>query len=213
MDSNAAFPSVMAGVSSCLTLPAPKPKDGGSDDNARGSAPALIGAIYLFVRTRLVGKELDGSGYVSAKRKLLRILEDARSDEELRASLLAKSKGQSEDFSDWVAATNKDLESWMLKIVDEGWLELDWFSNVVQGAGLGCGDIVDNAVGASGDTDHSPDQTIVSNDGLQSGLGTMIQPSLDYLSEKKKGEYLIWKAGIMARIDEIQTRSNVMDTT
>lgn len=210
MGAPAAIPSVLAGVTSCLTLPSPIPtergkhgKEGEQDEIFK--TPALIAAVYFFVRTRLLGREVDGKSYSAEKRGVLDILESARKDEEMKAGIAAKTKGKEAEWEDWSAVKSKDVDTWLMKISTKGWLELDWFQNVVLGSGLGVnGDVV-----VDDEADKEGQEEGRERDGkdvLQAGLGTMMQDRVDYLSERKRQDYKLWKEGIMARIEELTER-------
>lgn len=54
---------------------------------------------------------------------------------------------------------------------------------------------------ASRDTEDEPGAA-----GLLPGLGTMFQPALDWLSEERRAEYVVWKQGIMSEIDSLEMK-------
>jgi origin recognition complex subunit 6 len=127
-----------------------------------------------------------------------------REDAELAKKIQKKAK-EEDMWEGWEKIGTKDVDSWLIQIPSRGWLELDWFENIVEGAGLE----VKDGLGQNG---HSVDAVLesmaegggVAKDVLQAGLGTMMQDRVNYLSERKRAEYKIWKEGIMARIEEIE---------
>lgn len=43
--------------------------------------------------------------------------------------------------------------------------------------------------------------------GLRSGLGTMFQDSVDWLSEERRRAYKVWERNVRARCAEIESRA------
>ncbi|KAL8736116.1 MAG: hypothetical protein Q9181_002531 [Wetmoreana brouardii] len=197
----AAPPHVYAGVSSILTLPPPAQQsmdDGRMDHLRRMSMEALIVAVYVLVCTRLLGVELDFKEYPAQRDEALSIISQFR-------------KGDEPTISVEPAAVNE----WLREIGQGGWNELDWFANVVEGAGLS---LEDSEVKAADDSDNSntdednglagkkrkPDWEKEEQSFLQPGLGTMMQERVDYLSEEKRADYQRWKKDILARIERME---------
>lgn len=167
----AAPPHVYAGVSSVLTFSAPV--DHSIEDEhmkrlQRLGVEALIVAVYILVRTRLSGVETDTNRYPAERDEILDILGELRSVEEP---------------SDVLDPTKVD--EWMREIQRGQWLEMDWFENIGQGAGLD----LDHAQGRKSDvsddsdidgdedflvTKHRSDRFTVKKPFLQPGLGTMV---------------------------------------
>ncbi|KAL8713060.1 MAG: hypothetical protein Q9220_002920 [cf. Caloplaca sp. 1 TL-2023] len=197
----AAPPHVFAGVSSVLTLPSPVEPT--SDDDQierlrRLSVDALIVSIYILVRTRLSGIETDPKAYPAQRDEALAILTQLHNSDQPLAG----------DLQD-------QANDWMREIGKGRWTDLDWFANVVQGAGLGLGKDNPNQNGEPDDSGVDEDDELIDTTGaftqdltetdfLQPGLGTMMQDRVDYLSAKKRAEYRVWKKDLLARIDRME---------
>ncbi|KAL8705069.1 MAG: hypothetical protein Q9201_001795 [Fulgogasparrea decipioides] len=194
-------PHVYAGTSSILTLPPPAQQGMGDGrmDHLRGmSVEALIVAVYILVRTRLLGVELDFKEYPAQRDEALSIVSQFRNGDEPTLSVQP-------------AAVNE----WLRGIGQGGWTELDWFANVVEGAGLGLEDSGVKAAGDSDDNDTDEDNDLAQtkcksaweseeHSFLRPGLGTMMQERVNYLSEEKCADYQNWKKNILARIERME---------
>jgi len=145
----AAPPHVLAGVCSILTLPLPLPVSGlggqgvsystgtgtgtgmgtGTADEGprkRDKIAALIIAVFLFVATRLVGRETSGGEY--SRRKEIGI-----------QALRGVGGGGGGGGEDGEEIEGRDVDGWVREIGARGWQTLDWFANVREGSGLGFG--------------------------------------------------------------------------
>jgi origin recognition complex subunit 6 len=135
---------------------------------------------------------------------MLDTLKKFREDEEVTESIRKKLHGKKNTaWEGWEDVGTKDVDSWLLHISARGWLNLDWFENIVEGSGLG----VKDASGQAEDGEMllaRSRSTGGNNDLRQRGLGTMMQDRVDYLSEKKRAEYKIWKESITTRIEEMK---------
>jgi origin recognition complex subunit 6 len=200
----AAAPHILAGVTTILTLPSPKSTEdqrGESASDKKDKLPALIAAVNFFVGTRLRGRETTGSEYTSQRKAILQALAALKDDAELEAKI--KASGNSANaWSGWETVEKKDIDAWLLEISSRGWLKLDWFENISEGSGLDIGP--DDLEVDENDASQSDDEVTEGTRTLRTGLGTMMQDRVDYLSDKKRAEYRIWKEGIMARIEEIE---------
>jgi origin recognition complex subunit 6 len=128
---------------------------------------------------------------------------------ELFASLLAKALETAE-----LDTPAEEVEEWIKKMNSEGWCRgQDWWDSVPE-------DVMDGEeVEAEQQDEVEEDDLVVSRsrrkrhleedaeddlgDVLLPGLGTMMQDSVDWLSEEKKLSFLDWKDGIMRRIRSI----------
>lgn len=212
----AAPPHVLAGVTSILTLPPPHvatSRSGTAGQRKTDKIPALIVAVYLFVAARLSGEETSSDDYVRKRDTVMSALREVEVGKERRETITAR-----------------DVDLWLMEVNENGWQTLDWFDNIGEGTGLGLhGTDEGNEVDEDSHVvvERTPlKQTIVAmrapkRDTLQPGLGTMVniptgvvfynlltivqmQDKLDYLSEERRLDYLEWKAGILARIQEIK---------
>jgi origin recognition complex subunit 6 len=179
-------------------------------EDKKDKIPALIAAVYFFVGTRLSGRETTGQEYISQRKAVLGTLTILREDEELGEKIRGKVKNGSE-WEGWEKVGTKDIDAWLLEISTRGWLKLDWFENIIEGAGVEGKD--DAGQVEADDEAHPPlpGEEVENKDVLQSGLGTMMQDRVDYLSEKKRAEYKIWKQGILARMKQIERGEQAMD--
>lgn len=210
----AAIPSVIAGVTSILTMPSPIPTERGkyapgSEEEAAAAlpefkTPALIAMVYFFVKTKLLGKEIGGKDYGEGKKVALTILEKARQDEELKSAMAKKMTKDSDWMRDWEYISRKDIDTWLPEIAGKGWLELDWFANIQAGAGI------------SGNTETEPGtprkdkrRKIEPAEFLQAGLGTMMQDRVDFLTDKKRQEYEAWSQAVLQTISDMRKTQDV----
>ena len=119
----AAPPHVFAGVSSILTTSPPYQQSMTDDDLERLrslTVESLIVAVYMLVRTRLSGVETDPSTFSEQRDTALTVLIQVRNGEETSTAIDPTS-----------------VIDWMQEIRRGRWTELDWFSNITVGAGLG----------------------------------------------------------------------------
>jgi origin recognition complex subunit 6 len=219
LNSPAAAPHVLAGVTSVLTLPSPASV--GEQDRAKDKkdkVPALLAAMFLFIRTRLVGQATSGKEYTKLRQLVLNALARARADQELGEKIYKTGNvSKDKEWEKWEDVSTKDIDAWLLEVSSKGWLQLDWFGNIVEGSGLEA-DVPEGADEADEADELMPDVADPEGNGTeedmsQDGLGTMMQDRVDYLSEKKRAEYKVWKDGIMARIEELEAmEAEKMDT-
>ena len=195
----AAPPHVFAGISSIHPAAKHIPDIADELDLA-----ALIVAVTFFVSSRLSGVTIRSDQLVQK----MNIAQDTMKD-------IAQERSEIKEI------TEPQIRVHMRMIVDQKWIEMDWFKNVKMGSGLGLED------------DHSSDdsQTATSSEPdddsnalgrseqqrrlhqandveyLQPGLATMMQPKVDYLSDESLNEYEIWEAGIRRRMDRMKNAS------
>ena len=79
----AATSHILEGVTTILTLPSPPLSNDGENqkEDKKDKIPALIAAVYFFVRTRLSGRDTSGEEYVSQRKVVLSTLAKLREDE------------------------------------------------------------------------------------------------------------------------------------
>lgn len=175
---------VFAGVSSILTLPAPRPSLDISLDNdsSKVNIASLIIVIYLLVVTRLSGKEMLAEEFIRLRGLAITLIHDSGIPE------------ASEEVADSDEVVTR-VVNWMRDIGAQGWTELDWFTNVGEGAGLRVDEsqAMDGAKAGSEVDDvnsRSPDSlqavghmNLLFDDGeeyvLRPGLGTMVRSAHD----------------------------------
>ncbi|KAL8642080.1 MAG: hypothetical protein Q9228_001190 [Teloschistes exilis] len=195
----ATTPHVFAGVSSVLTLPPPNYPEFGDDRILRlrqMSVEALIVAVYILVRTRLSGSGLNTKDYALQRDKALAIVSELRHGD-----------------NQGVTLESGVVNEWLVEIARGCWRELDWFTNVEEGADAGAraSEVEDSDKYDSSHTDDDEgfvsrnrglDWQIEEASFLQPGLGTM--DKFDYLSDEKRAKYQRWKKGLLARIEQIE---------
>ena len=210
LEARGATAHVLAGVSSVLTLPTPKPEKG--EGKEKEKVPALVAAVYILVHTRLIGREISGKEYVALRRGILAGLKALRVDEEVTKKVEGEEAGEA-GWKGWAEVMGKDVDGWLMQLSSRGWVELDWFENIESGAGVEGPETRDEPmddVEDNGDVDEEDD----GEDESIMGLGTMMQDRVDYLSARKREEYRIWKEGILERLEEIERqRAEDMDTS
>ncbi|KAL8931000.1 MAG: hypothetical protein Q9208_000101 [Pyrenodesmia sp. 3 TL-2023] len=201
LEAPSAPPHIFSGVSSILTLPPPAPEsfDATQMERLRNlSVEALVIAVYVLVRTRLLGVETDPNGYSAQRDDAVMAMSELRADDEPSIRLDSAS-----------------VDCWMREINKSRWTDMDWFENVGEGTGLAIDRILTGSDDSLNKSDVDEDETLVhgghsSNSFLaekpylQPGLGTMMQPRVDYLSEEKRADYRKWKRDILARIENME---------
>lgn len=220
LQAEGAAPHILAGVTTVLTLPSPASISATTEASERkdkkDKLPALLAAVNFFVGTRLSGRETSGKEYTAQRADVLRTLKELRDDPTLQEKLLQARQGKGKRpqntgndaeavWEGWEPVGSKDVDAWLLEISTQGWLKLDWFTNIVEGAGLqrrAIGENDDDELDGASDAEDELEES--GSGALRTGLGTMMQDRVDYLSEKKRKEYMVWKQGIIARIEEIE---------
>lgn len=208
-------PHLFAGLSSVLTLACGALKNGKlepDDDNFvailapenekdggfRNRINTLVVALYLVVsahRAEQNSEPVDVDQYISMSRNALDSL-GVTSPEAL-----------------------DEVDVWLSLLMTHGWTKgQEWFDNIPitdssDEHHVNHGDVDENDYDDVHDDDgdgHIAKRqraTVWAKDtrgGLLPGLGTMMQPKIDWLSDEKRAEYRIWKRGIMAQIHEIE---------
>jgi hypothetical protein len=158
----AAVPHILAGVTTILTLPSPPPS------NYRGKndkTPALIAALYFYVRTKLSGRETSGQEYGSQRNRVLSTLAKLKEDQTRyvaykilcnyvvnyssrlpdssvhqkdKTEVYKEPTSEGVEWEGWEKVRAKDVDAWLVEISEAhgGWVKLDWFKKIVEGAGL-----------------------------------------------------------------------------
>ncbi|KAL9098228.1 MAG: hypothetical protein Q9163_006078 [Psora crenata] len=198
LEAPAAPHHIYAGVSSVLAMQSHE--DTPTVKSQAIKLPALIIVIYFLVRTRLAGVATPSELYVNQRELALAMMKElATQDIEL-------------DKID-----NADIDDLMRQVGTRKWTEMDWFSNIQLGSGVGTPQDDANPVNDVSSGDEEGEDTFVlgmrgtcgslGNSGhryLQPGLGTMMQDKVDYLSDERRRDYLGWKTDILLRISELE---------
>lgn len=191
METPVAAPHVLAGVSSVLTLPCPS---GGQE--MVGKIPALVAAVWFFVMQESTGKETSGKEFAARCKAILGLFKGFREDD----VVVGKVGDEEEGWKGWEVVVPKEVKSWVREITSNGWLELDWYTNINSG---------DAAANLEEDDDENPgNRTVVKKE----GLGTTMQDRYDYLSQENRAEFAMWKETMLGTIDDL-IKDGIMDTT
>ena len=203
------MPHVWAGVESVLYLPCPKDLDGEDEkmqeDKMEGKLPALVAAVWFYAVIRLTGKETNKKDLFEWKKGVLKVLRGLKEDE----VMLAKIGDEDGDWEGWEHVTMTNLNNWISEIIEKGWSEMEWYTNIEAGSGAS------GAVEVEEEGEDEEEEVIepASKRMQRAGLGTMLQSKFDYLSEEKRNEYAVWKDVILAQIDDQIVQGEDMDTT
>ncbi|KAL3455446.1 origin recognition complex, subunit 6 [Aspergillus heterothallicus] len=211
-------PHIFAGVSSILYFidneeefdegateflePVMTTKDKEKDEDFKELVNALIVAVYFLVLARRrTPSESATDIVVEEPRKM-----DKKTFSEMRQTALV-----SLGLSHSVRRHREDVEQWIASIMEQNWAHgKEWFENVPQAGELDGDEAYLSDEGGDDKrqrTLQGERSSLVLNDtrlGLLPGLGTMVQDRVDWLSPEKREDYLEWKAGIMARIEQIE---------
>lgn len=189
-----AIPHVMAGVESVLSLQSPAQQDrkGKKKVPKEGQIPALIAAVWFFVSCRMLGTDLDGTEYVNRRNVVLDVFTEIEEDDILKQKLEGDTSGMA-----WETVGEKDLRLWMNELVEEKWVDQDWFMNIEKGELNG---IVDEL---EGDSEVLLYSTRSKEELRKAGLGTMLTREYDFLSEENRLAYKQWKKAMLVKIDEM----------
>ncbi len=170
-----------------------------TDEWVNGNLVALLGALYLYVWRGVTshGKDLDQAEYVRFRKALVTALKKARETVEIPPS---KTVGGDDDdeVGPWVGWTDirvKDLDTAALRINRHGWLEMNWAAGIQDLVRME-EEAEDRDMADEADTRPEPRQVRKAD--------TMFQERYDYLSERRRKDYAIWKQGILARIKELE---------
>jgi origin recognition complex subunit 6 len=202
-DAGKAVPHVWAGVESVLFLPCPKDlasqKGVKESDKMEGKIPALVGTIFFYVFAALEDRQTNKKELFEEKKRVLKILCGLKAD----GAVVSKVGEGDEGWLGWEIVAMKDMNVWISEIVEKGWLEMEWRSNVVDGSGASgrVEEIGDWEVEV--DVEEEDDEVMerASRRMRRTGLGTMMQPKFEYLSDDKREEYAMWKEAMLVKIN------------
>lgn len=205
----AAASHALAGVTSVLTLPQPRPNDVGQESR-KGMIPGLLAAVFIMTRTRLLGVQTSGKEYIALRRTVLDTMIELRNDKELKARVESIQKGKAA-WEGWEEVKGRDVDGWLMELSAKGWTDLDWFGNIGNGAGLEVpevgGDVDRTMVYDDDDVDMDDggqDGDFGEMEGMFYGAGSMLQDKYDYLTARKREEFRVWKEGVMKRVEEFE---------
>lgn len=157
---------IFAGVSSILTLSSYESNNKEKSADSLKNIPALIMVVLLTVYIRLAAVEITADECSKLKKAGFAILQD----------YLGQEMAQ-QDIND------ADFGNLILKTKESGWREMDWFENIIPGAGLSLGSAAEEAneegskneeIMLEEDLLSFHNKTGSSKGFLQAGLGTMV---------------------------------------
>ncbi|KAF2260846.1 hypothetical protein CC78DRAFT_536144 [Lojkania enalia] len=148
---------------------------------------ALIAVIFFYVLSRISDQEITPEQFEEWRDSAVEVL-------------LKSKTGEGVEEEGMLA----EIDQLMPMAQEEGWLQMEWFLNVfpVEGEEMeGVEMVIANGNGA---TPGRGEKMLRDGGSSYIGLGTMMQDATDYLSERRRAEYKVWKAKIMARVAEIE---------
>jgi origin recognition complex subunit 6 len=143
----------------------------------------LVAVLSMYVLARMMDQPVTPEEYTERREKAVKTLLELP----VAAEIAYK------DLSD-------ETEQLMFMAQEEGWLQMEWFLNITPPSD---GDEMEGV-------EPTNPGTVQKNNGVRNGgsdyigFGTMLQDATDYLGERQQSEYEIWKAKIMARVNEIE---------
>ena len=168
MGAPAAPHHIFAGVSSILAS---------QEQQSAVKIPALIVAIYILVTTRLAGTETAPGEYQNLRNLALEIVKDAAKNDEA-----------------YMEVGNADIDNCMREVKDQKWTQMDWFRNIIPGAGVSLAEGAEDHAEDGSDDDKTDvggflpvtreiigRRDSLEQDYLQVGLGTMVGDSFSFL--------------------------------
>ncbi|ORY06526.1 origin recognition complex subunit 6-domain-containing protein [Clohesyomyces aquaticus] len=147
---------------------------------------ALIAVMLLYVLSRLSPQEITPEQFDEWRDKAVSTILQCKAAHSIAEDELVT-----------------DIDDLMPLAQEEGWLRMEWFLNVVPAED---GDEMEGVKMTGGSAPALSGQGKSLKDGGSEyiGLGTMMQDATDYLSERQRADYKVWKARILSRIQEIE---------
>ncbi|OAL50443.1 hypothetical protein IQ07DRAFT_611376 [Pyrenochaeta sp. DS3sAY3a] len=144
---------------------------------------SLIAMIFLYVFTRMKDEDVSPDEYNELREKAVNTL----------LEVATEGTTTYDDLS-------SETEQMMPLAQEEGWLQMEWFMNIMPLGGDAMEGVEMDIVGPVASTKKG----IKTGGSDYIGLGTMMQDASDYLGERQQEDYLRWKEEIMARVHEIE---------
>ncbi|PYI31961.1 hypothetical protein BP00DRAFT_369836 [Aspergillus indologenus CBS 114.80] len=188
----------------------------GPEEEFKELVDALVVAVYFLVLARRRqpadddAPETEGGGGADAKVMDKKTFTEMRQTALVSLGLPATERRHREDVDQWIAL-----------VMEQGWAQgTEWFENIPRAGEVdGDAEFLDDeeeengAYGNGGEEDgggvpsRKKQRLQLGREtrrGLLPGLGTMMQDRVDWLSEDRREDYLVWKAEILARCDQIE---------
>ncbi|KAF2869619.1 origin recognition complex, subunit 6 [Massariosphaeria phaeospora] len=144
---------------------------------------SLIAVLVFYVLSRMTDEEITPEQYIDWSEKATSILLETEA-----------AKGATEE------EILEEFEQLMPMAQEEGWLQMEWFLNVMP---LDASDDMEGVEVAVG-TGAALKKTFKDGGSDYIGLATMMQDANDYSGEQQRRDYKRWKTDIMARVSEIE---------
>lgn len=160
--------------------------------------PALIAVLFLYIHARMSDRETTPEAFLEQRDKAIGVL-------------CGEGSAKQTDEEELLA----DIDRFMRLAQSDGWVQMEWYLNIVAGESeSGSGQECENARDDEDDAvaglrmrqrkTHVDMQDYDDSERLEIGLGTMMQEKLDYFSEERRLEYLEWKEGFLARVEQLE---------
>lgn len=139
---------------------------------------------------------VDEARYVHARKEIVETLNKAR------RTISIKGVDEDDAWEGWKEIHAADIDNAALRINRHGWLESDWAKSIE--------DLIqkDQEDESGGEGNDDADNT---QSGPAKRADTMFQDRYDFLSERKRKEYAIWKDGIIGRIQDLERGADAME--
>jgi len=196
-DLSSAAPHIFTGVESILPLMARMSEAAAETPSKRRQRPtaaqtsitdtrilALIAVVFLAVSAKMRDVDVTPEDYEKLRK--------ATVDTQLELPV-------AKDI------TEEDLSFELQELMDvaqaEGWLQMEWFLNIVLAED-------EDAMEGVEATGRGAAKSITANSGGSDyiGLGTMMQDATDYLGERQREDFKAWKAQVLARVQQIEAQ-------
>jgi len=194
MQTRKAIPHVIAGVESVLFLnpPSQAGTKGKKKAAKEGQIPALIAAIWFFVSCRMLGADLNGEEYVHRRNVVLDVFNEMEEDETLTYKLSTDKSGKT-----WESIGEKELRLWMNELVEEKWVDQDWFMNIEKGELDGVMEELEGESEVQWYSTRSVEEL------RKAGLGNMTIRKYDFTSEENRLAYKKWRKLMLIKVEEL----------
>lgn len=192
----------------------------GNESIATGKWPALLIALQLFTAARTKGVKVDDQVIKAMRETAIEAVESY-----VVTFCSGRQDSRPKGLAEGLQTLESNINFYMLEAEDSGWLDMEWYQNVPQGQEEEA-EIDDNEEDDSDDVLVSPKkrpyktplrrkekrggkglldlEDDVGAAGLLPGLGTMFQPSLDWLSDERRHDYAQWKKGILKEMKSME---------
>ncbi|KAF6810586.1 origin recognition complex subunit 6 [Colletotrichum sojae] len=178
-------PTVLAGMEYIVVPGGRRTRDAWVRENLT----ALCGAVFFLVWQQVRKLEdAESTSDAPTRKQILDLLDKAR------AEVSTGGLDEDEAWEGWSTIKARDFDAAVKEVGERGWLEADWYR--------GLGDVIE-ASRAISDSRRGGDDASYKPAPVRRA-DTMFQDRYDFLSEKKRREYGMWKEGILRRIEQME---------